>query len=155
MSGRAAEGGGGETGGLLAVGGAMPATTTTTTRQWLATAAQARAGMLVALCGTFAFSLMTVCVRMLPLAGPEPVPIFMIITVRGCIVSSISLGSLFARGLDPLGPRPYRRWLVLRGFMGFTSLSGFYYASVFLLRLSLPPSLRFGILPSSLAREIA
>ena len=102
---------------------------TPTTLQRLGPAVRARAGMLVALCGTFAFSLMTVCVRMLPVVG-EPVPIFMIISVRGCIVTSISLSSLLSRGLDPLGPRPYRGWLLLRGFMGFTSLSGFYYGSV-------------------------
>ena len=97
-----------------------------TRREQCLACGRARAGMLVALAGTFAFSLMTVSVRVLPLIG-YPVPMFMIVTVRGCIVSGVALLSLFRRKVNPMGPRPYRGWLLLRGICGFLSLSGFYF----------------------------
>ena len=64
--------------------------------------ARARLGLLMGLAGTFTFSLMTVCVRMVPLFGP-PVPVFFIVFVRGVIVS--------ASGECPSAPHPTRGWL--------------------------------------------
>jgi drug/metabolite transporter (DMT)-like permease len=95
-------------------------------RQRAAGFARARLGLLMALGGTLTFSLMTVSVRLIPFFGP-PVPVFLIVIVRGCIVTSSSLWSLCRRGISPLGPVPYRGWLVFRGSMGFTALSSYYY----------------------------
>ena len=80
----------------------------------------------MALAGTLTFSLMTVCVRLVPFFGP-PVPVFFIVVIRGCIVTTSSLWSLWRRGVNPLGPRPYFGWLLFRGSMGFTALSSYYY----------------------------
>ena len=88
--------------------------------------ARARLGLLAALAGTLTFSLMTVCVRLVPFFGP-PVPAFFIVVVRGCIVSTSSLWSLCTRRINPLGPRPYFGWLLFRGSMGFAGLSTYYY----------------------------
>jgi drug/metabolite transporter (DMT)-like permease len=87
---------------------------------------KSRLGLLMALAGTLTFSLMTVCVRLVPRFGP-PVPVFFIVVIRGCIVTASSLWSLWRRGVNPLGPRPYFGWLVFRGSMGFTALSSYYY----------------------------
>lgn len=95
-------------------------------QQRLHRAAGSRAGMLVALAGTFVFSLMTVCVRLLPYFG-DPIPVFFVVIVRGVVVSSVSLWSCYRRKINPLGPPPYRGWLLLRGTCGFLSLSGFYF----------------------------
>lgn len=95
-------------------------------RQQAAAFAKSRMGLLMALAGTLTFSIMTVCVRLVPYFGP-PVPVFFIVVIRGCIVTSSSLWSLWRRGINPLGPRPYFGWLLFRGSMGFTALSSYYY----------------------------
>lgn len=117
---------------LLSTGGAdsdvapVLATGKRSIRWKVAAFVNARLGLLMALAGTLTFSLMTVCVRLVPYFGP-PVPVFFIVVVRGCIVTTSSLWSLWRRGINPLGPRPYFGWLVFRGSMGFTALSSYYY----------------------------
>jgi len=86
------------------------------------TCVQRRAGLLVAAAGAFTFSLMTVAVRALPLFGP-PLPTFLVIVVRGIVVTAISTTSLCRRRVSLLGPRPYWGWLLFRGLCGFTALS--------------------------------
>ena len=95
-------------------------------RQKIAAFVKPRLGLLLALAGTLTFSLMTVCVRLVPYFGP-PVPAFFIVVIRGCIVTTSSLWSLWRRGINPLGPPPYFGWLVFRGSMGFCGLSSYYY----------------------------
>ncbi|KAH7334052.1 hypothetical protein B0J17DRAFT_675174 [Rhizoctonia solani] len=77
----------------------------------------------------FFFSLMNLSVKFLTAIG-EPIPTLEIVCIRMFITFICCQAYMFAAGVpDPiLGPKGVRKWLVIRGVVGFFGLFGLYYS---------------------------
>ncbi|KAL5638949.1 hypothetical protein ACGC1H_003351 [Rhizoctonia solani] len=86
-------------------------------------------GLFIIAASQFFFSLMNLSVKFLTAIG-EPVPTLEIVGVRMFITYACCQVYMFAAGVpDPiLGPKGVRKWLVIRGVVGFFGLFGLYYS---------------------------
>ncbi|CAE7119239.1 unnamed protein product [Rhizoctonia solani] len=86
-------------------------------------------GLFIIAASQFFFSLMNLSVKFLTAIG-EPVPTLEIVCVRMFITYVCCQVYMFAAGVpDPiLGPKGVRKWLVIRGVVGFFGLFGLYYS---------------------------
>ncbi|CUA78365.1 hypothetical protein RSOLAG22IIIB_13104 [Rhizoctonia solani] len=86
-------------------------------------------GLFIIAASQFFFSLMNLSVKFLTAIG-EPVPTLEIVCVRMFITYACCQVYMFAAGVpDPiLGPKGVRKWLVIRGVVGFFGLFGLYYS---------------------------
>ncbi|EUC56876.1 drug/metabolite transporter [Rhizoctonia solani AG-3 Rhs1AP] len=86
-------------------------------------------GLFIIAASQFFFSLMNLSVKFLTAIG-EPVPTLEIVCVRMLITYVCCQAYMFAAGVpDPiLGPKGVRKWLVIRGVVGFFGLFGLYYS---------------------------
>ncbi|KAG8733466.1 hypothetical protein FRC11_006014 [Ceratobasidium sp. 423] len=86
-------------------------------------------GLLIIAASQFFFSLMNLSVKFLT-ALDDPVPTLEIVCARMFITYMCCQAYMFAAGVpDPiLGPKGVRKWLAIRGVVGFFGLFGLYYS---------------------------
>ncbi|CAE6431732.1 unnamed protein product [Rhizoctonia solani] len=86
-------------------------------------------GLFIIAASQFFFSLMNLSVKFLTAIG-EPIPTLEIVCIRMFITFICCQAYMFAAGVpDPLlGPKGIRKWLVIRGVVGFFGLFGLYYS---------------------------
>ncbi|CAE6442987.1 unnamed protein product [Rhizoctonia solani] len=86
-------------------------------------------GLLIIAASQFFFSLMNLSVKFLTVLD-DPVPTLELVAIRMLITYVCCQAYMFAAGVpDPiLGPKGVRKWLVIRGVVGFFGLFGLYYS---------------------------